>query len=587
MDFDIENHGFQSSGFQNVTANVSEKTNVVKTNQGDVPKDTISKGAANPTSSSSNSTPSTPLLLDPKWGNDTLNKVINSTIKEYSLPSGKDLAENLSDETKLKIQEEIRRFVEEGHEFDLEMKRFFDLLSKLYPFSLALLSGIFDENESQSNISDKTLQLLNELGKLLGKNIDSSNLPEDVKAELKQIAEQLANMPQFSGDAAKLKDQIQKLLQTIQNLSVSDTSEDAFTEKLKALVDSGVKTFSFDSNAELFQKLQARGLLSSSMLASKNVSVEEMKLLLGQLQSGKEGLLQNASSILNMLGILKSLPQQEQMIGFSTHIAMQNIRSPDSAFGLLGASVDNFTDNIGKFINDIRNNADILSGSLKGKEGEQLFANAFKQTILSASILGNMIAARAGKEVTDDTITFSLLKLQSSKELGIVDQIPFSFMAFFADLSSHDESLSDAILAAKQSLLQLVRILLKLIFVLAAIATAGQKLGPKAMDRMLLENSDFLTRILDSLIFALKKVDENYVVSVNVHIALAQAAKDCLAVQDYEQFWTSIIHMFSPKTELALFLKDMEEAKPLFKTLESMLSESEQGIPAVSIPLSL
>lgn len=621
MGFDIGSHEFHGQGHHNIGGgnkpdNVPQKQDGPSKPQGNINKpsnqgqgtDAITPGSgtgkpepkATPVSGN-------PLLSNPGSGTtQSLNTQINHTINEHQLPRGHELSENVSEETQERITQAINRFDEDA-DFDLEMKKFFNLLSKLYPYSLAILSSMLgaDGKDLPSDFSEKVLKMLSDLGKSLGKHIDSLNIPKEMKAELKSFAEQLTNLNNFSGDPKHLKGEIDKQLQNIQSLSMRMTTEGNVKDLVKTIkgllessstADMGGKVVSSESNSALFQRLEKMGLLSKSMLSKQGLGAEDLKLVLTQLQIGTKGLvlqtgsqssiqtaqnlLQNASSLLGMLGMIKGLPQGDQKLALSTLLATQSIQSPNSAMGLIGPSVDKFSNNIGKFIAGLQKNSGLFSKeALMEQERQQLYSNAFKQVILSAALLGNMIAARGGRDASDDVVTFSLLKLSSAKDLGIIDQIPFSFLAFFPDLSADEDDYSDAIKMAKQSLLQLVRILLKLVFILVAIASAGTKLGQKGMDKMIEENAMFITGILDNLSFALKKVDESYAVNVNYHVALTQAAKDGLALKDYEHFWTSIIHMFAAKTELSSFLEDIEDARPLFKTIESLMEESELSLP--------
>ncbi len=606
MGLDINNQGAGlnlnvniggGSGESTVRANVGGsqiEVNIPLLNQ-----DTVSSGRNQPNAGQGHgnnpSLANTPTLPNPPAANTTtLNAQITNTIDHHQLPNGRDLADQVSDITRNQINNTIRN-LEDDSALDHEMQNFFDFLSKLYPVSLSLLAALLgqDGKLSPDEIIKQALKELKELGKLLGAHIDSLNVPPEMKEQLKAIVAQLTNLNDLGNDPQHLKGEMDKLMKNLQNLL--GKSSEQMKELAAALENlakaAGGKGIPFDADPELFQKLNDLGLLSKSMQENKGLQGQEANQMLSQMQkSGMTGdmakMFQSLSTTLGMLGTMRGLPQQDQNLAFSSLLSMQHIDSKTNPSGLLGPNVGQFSNNLAKFILGIQEKSGIFQENVpRGNEGQRLYTSAFNQMILSAAVLGRMLAAsRAAGDVTDDAIKVAVLKLNSAKDLGIVDQIPFSFMAFFADLRSDDDDLSDAVKTAKEALLQLIRILLKLVFILVAIASAGNKLGEKGMNAMLEENSRFIIGILDALIFALKKVDENYVVNVNVHVALAQQGKDALALKNYSQFWVSMIHMFAEKTELVSFLKDMEDAKPLFSTIEAMLTENQESLP-ITIPL--
>lgn len=533
--------------------------------------------------SSNSSLPNTPVLAAASNTN-SFSSQANEVIKNNNLPDGKVLSDQVSKQTKDLISNTIDDLQDIEH-LDSEMKNFFNILAKLYPLSLALLQGILggEGNKTPDEIAKQTLQILNELGKALSAHIDQSNLPQDVKDQLKNLASQLTNLGNSSDPS-----EVETLLNTLLASKIPlDPETKKLIDALKQLAGmiEGEGEVSFEP--ELVQQLNTRGLSGEN----QRMGQSELNGLMNQLQtSGTQGdfskMMQSLATSLDLLQTLRGLPAQEKSLGLSTFLAMTNIESQTNSAGILGKSLGEFSTNAAKFILTIQEKGGNFTEALpKGPEGERLYSTAFSQVMLTAAVLGRMIAQSKALDMSDDAIKVAILKLNSAKDLGIVDQIPFSFMAFFADLRNKEDDLSDAVKAAKSALLELIRLLLKLTFILVVIASSGSKLGEKGMNLLLEENSQYITSILDAIIFALKKVDESYVVNVSFHTALLQKGKDALALKDYPDFWLSMIHMYAEKTELFQFLKDMEDAKPLFKTLEAMMSESKETLP-VNFPIA-
>jgi len=391
------------------------------------------------------------LIFDLSDNQEDLNTQINKILKEYQLPDGKELENKLNKETTNTIADSFDSLDAEKTETG-EIHSFFNLLSKLYPVTLAIASNFVGANQKNAslNFSEKKPQTIDELIALLEQNIDSLDISNETKTVLKKNAQELFEHPP------------EKLKQTLENLKLQ-----------------GLPAENLSKTLPIFTSLQ-------------NLTPQEQKLL------------------------LSSLP------------TTQNTQT----MALIGPSVEDVSNGISKFIQEIALNQ---KESSIPEQRRQLYSHAFKQAILSGALLGNMLIGK-NKMEESETIRMASLKFQSAKELGIIDQIPFSFLAFFPDIRNYEDDQSDAIKTAKNVLLQLIRILLQLVFVLSALAGAGKKLGQKGMAQMIEENITFITKLLDNLIFALKKVDECYGINVNFHTAAVQSAKEGLALKNYTRF---------------------------------------------------
>jgi hypothetical protein len=145
-------------------------------------------------------------------------------------------------------------------------------------------------------------------------------------------------------------------------------------------------------------------------------------------------------------------------------------------------------------------------------------------------------------------------------------------LAFFVPFRDMRESPSKAIKEAKESLMNLIRIMLRLVFILLAIQTGGSKLGNGGIDLLLNENADLVSHNLDDLIFALKKVSETYGVQVKIQIELAKMAKEALMQKNFPEFWTNCLKIFTKDTDLEKFVKETKDADPLYEVIHSLVN---------------
>jgi len=516
-----------------------------------------------------------PMLLKPRnLQSDNSDSELIRLIKNTNLPNKEDLENTLSNDLLEKIAKTLSNF---ETDFDLDLKQFFNILSKLYPYSLSILSSLLgaDGKELRPNFLNEALKQLQGFGKLISHYSANSSLPKGYQTDLDHLAAKLSGA---TPDLKQAQD-VKRLLERMENaMSQENRNDQKLIAELETFL-SDVKNDLLTSKIDpkLLKTLQEKQLFPNAV-EKNQFSAKELKSALNQLRANSKhplpALVQKTSELFGLIYSLKQLSKEDQKLALTTHLANFRIERTETALGLLGPNLNAIAENIGQFIHQILTQSEQLNIA-KRSDAEQYYAAAFKQLLLSGTLLGAMLSSHARKETTEEAVGFSLLKLNSVKELGIVDQIPFSFFAFFADLTREEEGDSEAIKSAKDALTQLIRLLLKLIFILSAIAAAGNKLGPKGMDEMLVDNNELIIGILDDLTFALKKVDENVFINVNTHLALLQSAKDSLALKNYETFWNRLICMFAVKTELTVFLKEMKDAEPLFNTLKALIGEGQ------------
>ena len=208
----------------------------------------------------------------------------------------------------------------------------------------------------------------------------------------------------------------------------------------------------------------------------------------------------------------------------------------------------------------------------------RVFEQAIFAGLAIGSILSNTHEGKLGR--TDDLKSMTQIHFRTMQELKVIDQIPFSFMAFFVPFEDDAEDNREAFKAAKGLLMKLIRLLIKLVFVLMALVSGGSKIGPDGVEWMINENREILFEYLDEIQFSMRKVQEIYGANLEEPYANLTRAKDALSEMDLEVFWGQLFFITGKDRPLQEFLSEFEAADPFFKTLHK-LYHSEEILPQV------
>lgn len=204
---------------------------------------------------------------------------------------------------------------------------------------------------------------------------------------------------------------------------------------------------------------------------------------------------------------------------------------------------------------------------LKSKEEippKHELARSFEGAIVAGMALGRLIREgekERGYKVKEEVLPFPI------HELKVIDQVPFSLLAHWVPLNRDGEGSKKMKEVLKGVLMQLIRLMLKLIFLLFAIATASK--GNNSP--YLRQSAGYLGELLEEIAFSMKKVEEHYGVPFREPLAYLRVAKEALNAGDDEQFWQSLFGMIQEGRPLREFLEEFEMMEPLMKTLEGSL----------------
>jgi hypothetical protein len=207
----------------------------------------------------------------------------------------------------------------------------------------------------------------------------------------------------------------------------------------------------------------------------------------------------------------------------------------------------------------------LFSGILSDKSLVDL-RHVFEKGVIAALFLSNglTLAISKKKQNEDEYKDLVEVSFKAIEELKVLDQIPFSFMAFFVPFQREGFGSKSAKKDAYEKLIQLIRLLIKLAVVLVCLFDCGRKLGKSGVKWMIGENKELLFGIFNDLVFALKKAQEVFGVNTAPALASLQKAKDGLIADDLVLFWEGIQSLIQKNCPLATFLKEFDAADPIF-----------------------
>ncbi len=312
---------------------------------------------------------------------------------------------------------------------------------------------------------------------------------------------------------------------------------------------------SFKAIVEFLDNLENKSLISAK--------IDEPKAKVNHL-------LEHFSSTIRTLNALESFTGKQKSEVLLLLMGSQSIKSQ----GMIGENLTKLNEGMTDLTINIASQLDLLPKD-KLLAAKTFISGVFDHFLLSGILMGKALVLTANGKLLNPENSHQLqqILLEKKEEMKIFDQIPFSFLAFFAPFEDMQYGASNAVNIAKASLMNLIRVMLRVVFMLLAIQTGGPKLGENGIDLLLSENADYLSKNIQDLTFALKKVDEAYGVNVKHQIEHAESAREHLLSEKYPDFWSRILKIFVKDTNLANFLKETKDADPLYEAIHTLVNK--------------
>lgn len=501
---------------------------------------------------------------------DPAQKNVQETVKEAQnsnqLPKTEDLFKLLPEETR-KLLESLFDSSEGGK---VNPKKFFDMLSKMIPLSMTLIQGNGKSGSGIStDLSETLASMINEMEAILQKHGDSASL----SIENKNLLENLANQLKLIGMEKGLPNSFEPLSKELAALLAQESG----------------KSVDVSSRQELIRQLVDAQALPTSYLSDASIPVKSLEKALeiirqagtaSALRSGAASPHPTVQTMVQMSQIfntVQAFPAEQRAKVIQLMMRTQGLFSTDTSLGFLGASTQKFSQSISNFLIGLTQGIGLIpSDKTVTDAGSQYLSRVFGELILAGAILGRLVIDKGdGKAMElNDALQVGQAHMRATRDLGIIDLVPFSFLAFFAPFEQMGGGKSKAEREAVDALMKFIRTFMSLLFMLVAIYTGGKKIGEHGVDLMLEANADYLRGNLDNLIFCLKKLDELYGVSVQQPIQRCGRAKIALDQEDYEEFWDHIFGFLTEKSALFSFLEEVDQLDSLYESIHALLKES-------------
>jgi hypothetical protein len=536
-----------------------------------------------------------PLLHEHTSRFERMSDAIINVQKELALPSSKDLIDLLSPQTKKNVNEAI-----EDNLFTpsngLKIQNFFDILSRLIPLGISLLHGLASDEHvvNLSQMREAMLNTLKETGELMSKHGESLQLSEEGKQLLSLISEKLTTLPTGSTQTQDLNEQLRAILGhtlTPNSSLVSYGSVKHFTHAITKALGQGKTSVSVAAHQQLIGELVDADLLPPSAFDQETISRESLTEIKTQLENFQNNSVNRELALdiqgkpmaptigflANFLSNIGVFPERTQSEVIKVMISTQPVLSYTLSNRALGPHTVHFAHSLSHFAVDLSQQMGLIpSHPAHLKSVSEYFTRIFAGLIITAGILGRLEVDRGdGKAMTlEDAKETGKAQRQSAQELELHDLPPFSFFALWAPFSDLDRDSAKEHKKAAKALSELMRVLLRLVYLLVAIYTGGKKLGEGGTDLLLDENSVYLTICLDDFIFSLKKIDELFGVRIIHTMERCHAAKDALLKKDHPEFWHHIFQAIQEKSDVKDFLEEVDQVDSLYSTIRTLISGS-------------
>lgn len=502
-----------------------------------------------------------------------LKDVIKQIQRKYDLPKSNDLVKALKSNTQSQVQALSRQAMA-----DTEMvnpSHFFKTLEQIVPLALSTV------NQSDASFPASFAQMIGQLA-----------------SELQLLLNQILNSP---GMTTELKAQLQALLQQLQTMNSSGNTQD-IAQQLAQLIagntigSNGNSLVNVKGNEALIQELVKLQALSSKFLGVEAIPLKAMEGALAQLQgNGMSQSLEQALALLNagassniegrqilmtQLAVFQMMSQAVSMNAKDQAQFMQLIMGNQLLFssgtlkGMLGANTQKLAQNMTEWLAQIAQQMGLpQQHPVLNKAGSESLFRLFSSILFGGAMLGRMIADRGdGKAWMLDDAYAGQLQMQSARDLKIFDLVPFSLFAFFAPLKKHRQRKEqEKELQANKLLKALIRLIMKLAFMLSSIYTGGKKIGSGGIELMLNMNRQPLDDVLKQLMSVMKKIGQTGQIEVKAPITFLRRSRQALVEKDYSVFWTTIFAFFTDKNDLNAILSEVDELDSVYASIHSLI----------------
>ncbi len=524
--------------------------------------------SASPRSIAANAEKPTLPEADPAQKN--VQEAVRDAQKSNETPKKEDLLKLLPKGTREILDSLFAQ--EEGASMD--PKKFFDMLSKIIPLSMTLLQGSGKGIAPGSvDISETLASMTNEMEAILQKHGDSSSLSAENKNLLENLARQLKLMgseESLAGNLKTLGKEIEALISQATGKSVDVSSQQTL---VKQLVEAQLIPSSLLNGSKIPVKVFEQALTSIQQLSGMNLQ-----------QTSTHPTVETLVQMNHLFASVKAFPPEQRAQVIQIMMRTQGLFSTGTSQGMLGPNTQQFTKDISQFLMNITQGIGMIPASKKvTNAGSQYLSRVIGELILAGAILGRMVVDKGdGKAMElNEAMQIGQAQMKATRELGIIDLVPFSFLAFFAPFEGMGGGKSKAEKEAIDALMKFIRTFMSLLLMLVAIYTGGKKIGDNGVNIMLSTNADYIRGNIDNLIFCLKKLDELYGVNVKQPIQRCGRAKIALDAENYDEFWDHIIGFLTEKGDLFGFLEEVDQLDPLYESIHTLLKET--GLEHLSI----
>ncbi len=585
-DLDQERLKIQQDALKADTTKETQKKGVERAS---LQKDTIQSNQVQHTPLKQSLKMNRPLLPEQKSQYTRMSDAIRNAITTFDLPTGKALIQSLSPEI-----QEMHKEVLENAMFSpsnpLKPNKFFDTLSHLIPLGASILNGLGSDEHvvNLSNMKSSMITMLQEMGELMSKHGESSTLSHEGKKLLSLLSGQLASLP--NSGAQSLNEELRAVLGSTATPNAefaSHSSVEYFTNKIDQALSTGQSQISVKGNHRLINDLVDANLLPPSTLEGKSISAQtlsEIRSTLGPLlsgehsfHSGEKPMAPTIAFLASFLSSVEVFPEKTQSEVIKVMISTQPILSHHLSNRALGPHTVHLANSLSHFSVDLTNKLGLIPDHPTHiKSVSEYFSRLFAGLIITASILGRLQVDRGdGKAISIDEINDAgKAQRNAAAELKVVDLPPFSFFALWAPFRDLQKGHSKEHKRAASELAKLMRILMKLFYLLTMIITGGKKIGDDGVDILLDENRTYLIQYIDDLVFSLKKIAEIFGVDSGSTIHHLKISKSALLEKKYPDFWMHIFQSINEKGDIHDFLEEVEVVDSFYDTLRTLVSGS-------------
>lgn len=493
--------------------------------------------------------------------------VIKQIQRKYDLPKSNDISKNLKSSTQSQIASLSRQAKADGEL--VNPQNFIKSLEKTLPLALSTVNS--GDPSFPADYSKMLAQLANELLLLINQMALLPNISPELKALLQALIQQL-QMGQNGESLQTLAQQIGQLITSAGKGKIQVNQNQSLIEQLASLKlipkkYLGAETIPVKTLEDAMAKLQG----------GMQRSVEQV---IAMLKSSSSGNIEGKEMLLTQLTMLQGMSQGvslnagEQARLMQLMVGNQMLFSAGAMKGMLGAKTQQLAGKITDMIVLLAQQIGVPSNHpVVNRSGSESIFRLFSSILFGGAMMGRMIADRGdGKAWTMDDAYAGQLQAQSAKELKIFDLVPFSLFAFFSPIKRDKrEEEEEKELQADRLIKELIRLMVKLAFMLTSIYTGGKKIGSGGIDYMVKQNRDQLDDVLKQLLRILMKIGDAEKVDVKSSMIFLRRGRQAMIENDQEVFWQCMFSFFTDKNDLNAFLNEVEELDSAYASIKSLL----------------